>query len=128
MLQADTCNPMVAISIQRSNRLELELSHLLPNLHGLDNLLSDIPPSELSDNAQLQELELVLQSALSRVTAARRTAPSTIPTFSALAQPQASRSNVDEDRGRTTGPNKRPKPLPPSPERGQKRQDSHGIS
>ncbi|KAJ3831078.1 hypothetical protein F5878DRAFT_647962, partial [Lentinula raphanica] len=120
-------NQQAAVEQQIHNKLYMELGFLLPRIHGVDNLLSDITTSP-ADSSHLDELYNVAQSITEHILLIRshpstKSAPDLQPTTSS-----SSTGNIDvaSERGCRTPPPKRQRRtlLPPSPEKQQIRKSS----
>jgi len=108
-----------AIAIQIQQRLNYELKRLLPPLHGLGNLLTDASMQGMtSELEELSELLSSMQVSVDRIRTRSTTgaAPESLTPF----QPSNLPSVITQ-----SGKRSRPFLLPPSPERRQKRKDSH---
>ncbi|KAJ3966046.1 hypothetical protein EV361DRAFT_872715 [Lentinula raphanica] len=123
-------NQQAAVEQQIHNKLYMELGFLLPRIHGVDNLLSDITTSP-ADSSHLDELYNVAQSITEHILLIRshpstKSAPDLQPTTSS-----SSTGNIDvaSERGCRTPPPKRQRRtlLPPSPEKQQIRKSSNGT-
>ena len=112
-----------ALNLQMQSRINLELSQLLPRLHGLANLVNDIPTLEPSANLLelgdvLNTLNGRLQSLVSPGVPQSRSLSSIAP-LNTNTHLTAVPAHVPQGMKR-----KRPLLLPPSPERMQKQKDS----
>lgn len=117
------------ITLQIQSRIDLELQQLLPRLHGLANLMSDLKPP-MSPTANVRDFDIVLQSLTTRLgqlttgygpaATDYSNATATAAAMQPITQMQVGPhdfSQLRSKRGRLL--------LPPSPERNAKRKNSH---
>ncbi|KAJ8075566.1 hypothetical protein PM082_021196 [Marasmius tenuissimus] len=119
-----------SINAQIQAKIQHETSQLLPRLHGLNNLLGDLP--ELGNIPNVSELEGVIKTMQARLDTLRSGNGSAVGDVGDGQEPSVSvaSSGEAEDRGRSrVGGNKRPRQLrAPSNERRQKRHQSHSTT
>jgi len=119
---ASSQNEAVALQIQ--SRIDFEVSKLLPRLHGLSNLFSDI--SSLESRSSILELNEVLHTLTTQLHCLQNPL---IQVHGQLERPMASVSHgtlaSSEKAAAPTTKRDNRVLLPPSPERRQRRKNSH---
>lgn len=120
-MQEDTVNPsyrtsLSAIATQIQAKVDHEVHRLLPSLHGIANLLSE---GMVTKTEELSELSTVLASIQHHISSAD-TCLDDVAGSSSTMQRMSHHFHTPNPRKR-----KHKSLLPPSPERRQKRKDSH---
>ncbi|KAJ8094574.1 hypothetical protein PM082_010580 [Marasmius tenuissimus] len=106
-----------SINTQIEAKITHETSQILPRLHGLNNLLGDLP--ELGDSTDISELEEAIRTTQTRIQALRVATAASLPLVAAASEPE---------RGRKMGQKRLRELRAPSNERRQKRHQSHSTT
>ncbi|KAL0568041.1 hypothetical protein V5O48_013952 [Marasmius crinis-equi] len=114
-----------AINLQLQAKIRFEATQLLPRLHGLNNLLEDLPNVEGMTMDELYELHGVVENMQARIQALRG---GTSAGSTEKAMKRAAEADVDEERGRRAKRSKHRTIRAPSWEKRQERHTSNSTS